>query len=179
MAERGAIGALAYVFWHRPAPGVDEASYAARMRAFHAALDRRGSVTFAIRRTPWDDGFPAYEDWYPVAGWADLGRLNAEAVDRARRGAHDAAAHLAAWGAGGVYARIRGASGWRDASVATWLAKPAGATYAGFLAGLPEGSAVWQRQLVLGPAPEFAIFAADPTDLPAGTTPVGLRRVAP
>ena len=36
------------------------------------------------------------------------------------------------------------------------MSKPAGETYATFIDGM-EGVAVWQRQLVLGPAPEFCI----------------------
>lgn len=71
---------LAYVFWHRPAAGVD-----------------------------------------PVDGWSALGALNDRAVTGPRRAPHDAAA---------------------------------------------PGAAVWQRQMVLGPAPEFAVLAPGEVTLP-------------
>ena len=46
---------------------------------------------------------------------------------------------------------------------ARWLAKPDGQTYAGFLDSLAARS-IWQRQLVLGPAPEFCISEPGGTD---------------
>jgi len=168
---------LAYVFWHRPATGTDAAAYETGMRAFHAALGRPGSVTFAIGATPWNGGAPAYEDWYPVADWADLGRLNEEAVSGARREPHDAVAFRAAWGAGGVWKAVRPDLPLAHARHAAWFAKPPRVPDAEFVAGLPAG-AIWQRQMVLGPAPEYVILSAGPLDsLPDGAVTTRLREI--
>ncbi len=172
---------LAYVFWHRPAPGTDTAAYEAGMRAFHAALGRLGSVTFAIDGTPWDGGPPAYEDWYPVTDWADLGRLNEEAISGARRAPHDAVAFRAAWGAGGVWKEVRPGFALAGATHATWFAKPPRVPDAEFVAGLPASGAVWQRQMVLGPAPEFVLLTAAPPaarEVPHGAVTTRVRDIA-
>ncbi len=153
-------------------------AYEAGMRAFHAELEQQGSATFAFASTPWDAGPPAYEDWYPVSGWAELGALNEAAVTRARR-SHDPVAGAAGWGAGGVWRRVRGDGDLRAVAFAAWLSKPRGEPYADLLARLPEGADVWQRQMVLGPAPEFVLLAERPVDAPAGAITSAPRRVAP
>jgi len=160
---------LAYLFWHRPADGTDPGAYEDRLRAFHAALALPGSRTLRLRRAPYDRlAAPAYEDWYPVENWAALGALNDRAVSGPRRAPHDAAAARAAEGDGGVYRLLHGRA---DAPVdeAAWLAKPSGLPYDAFLAALREAAgdaAIWQRQMVLGPAPEFGVLAPGPVDLP-------------
>jgi hypothetical protein len=54
---------------------------------------------------------------------------------------------------------------------AAWLAKPEGTTYVDWHAALAESAgeaaAVWQRQMVLGPAPEFCVLAPAALALPA------------
>jgi hypothetical protein len=186
---------LAYVFWHWPAGDADRAAYEDRLREFHAALGLDRSRTFRLDRAPWDDPRPEpYEDWYPVAGWEQLGALNERAVSGARRAPHDAAAAAAGDGAGGVYRLIgaaadgastggappsAGAPAAADAAAAGapgepvtrahWLAKPAGLAYDDFLPALltaARGGAVWQRQMVLGPAPEFAVLGLQALALP-------------
>jgi hypothetical protein len=61
---------------------------------------------------------------------------------------------------GGVYRRL---SDHPAGAVerASWLAKPAGAAYSEFL-GRFAGGELWQRQMVLGPAPEFCLLGAAP-----------------
>ena len=165
---------LAYVFWHWPAAGVDRDAYEQRVSAFHQALELPGSRTFRLARAPYA-GQPAapYEDWYPVEGWAQLGTLNERAVSGARRDPHDATAALAGQGAGAIYARVQANS--VDGRFAAWLSKPVGITYDDFVtelcAATPQ-AAIWQRQMVLGPAPEFGVFASEPLSLPwpASTT---------
>lgn len=143
---------LAYVFWHRPSPEAVE--YEAALRAFHAALREspsqglRDSACFRVD-VPWCDG---YEDWYLVDDWAALGVLNAHAPVLAE---HAPPASMSDWGAGGVYRLIAGGSA-LDATSACWTSKPAGTPYDGWHAQLPQRS-IWQRQLVLGPAPEYCL----------------------
>jgi hypothetical protein len=155
---------LAYLFWHRPAPSVDPAEYESRLAAFHARLRAappegfRGSAAFAVD-APWG----AYEDWYLTDDWRSLGVLGDAAVDAVRGPDHDPVARQAAGGAGGVYALRAGDLAVWDAGTADWSAKPPGTSYpdweAGLLAGHdPARFALWQRQLVLGPAPEFCLL---------------------
>lgn len=152
---------LAYVFWHWPSPGVEHDRYAERLVAFHRALRGgpppgfRGSRVLAIDGAPWAPGSPAYEDWYLLDDFAALGALNEAAITAARQAPHDAVARLAGGGAGGVYRRLR--PGGAVPGEVRWLSKPAGEPYATFLARLPP-TECWQRQLVLGPAPEFCVF---------------------
>jgi hypothetical protein len=137
---------LAYVFWHRPAPGVDVGEYEARLREFHATLDVV-SAAFRLHVLPWrhEDG---YEDWYLVEDWTALGELNAAAVAAARKGEHDAAARLAGEGWAGVWRLIRGAA-----------EPPAGLRWEA-TAPDDEAAPYWQRQMTLGPAPEFCVVGA-------------------
>lgn len=161
---------LAYLFWHWPAIGIDRAVYEARLEEFHKALARPGSVTFRasdgapISRT----SGPVYLDWYPVADWAELGALNAEAVRGRRRRPHDAVAALSGGGHGEVRARLRGNATPGAASTARWTAKPAGVPYEDHLAALDEvlgpGDALWQRQMVLGVAPELCVLSSRPEE---------------
>ena len=145
---------LAYVFWHWPAR---PDGYEERIRDFHAALGRPGTATFRLARAPFPAGGTTYEDWYPVADWAALGELNDYAVTGARKPPHDAVAHASRKGAGAVFRRIAGSL------------PPAEVRFAAWSAVRPEGAEnVWQRQLVLGPAPEYAVLAESPVPLPDG-----------
>jgi hypothetical protein len=156
---------LAYVFWHRPAAGADPGAYEDAQRAFHLALGR-DSACFRLARLPFAAD-PGYEDWYLVEDWADLGRLNEEAVDPARRPSHDRAAGTAAAGWGAVYGLVKGPPVVPDA--ASWVDRPRGQSREALLASLPE-TTVWQRQLVLGPAPELCL---------ADGAPAGRQRIWP
>ena len=118
------------------------------------------SAAFRLARLPFADR-PGYEDWYCVAGWAALGDLNAAARDARSRPAHDSVAELAEEGWGGVYQLLRGDPG--PPERASWVSKPTGASYGAFVAQLAAAT-VWQRQLVLGPGPEFCISDAGPPD---------------
>jgi hypothetical protein len=146
---------LAYLFWHRPQPGVEQEEYEEAQQQFHALLEVK-SACFRLDHLPFDDR-PGYEDWYLVDGWEALGELNRAAVDPRRRGGHDHAAALVGTGWGGVYASVRG-----PASIpaeARWLHKPRGESIDDLLAGVPADAPVWQRQMVLGPAPELCLGA--------------------
>lgn len=162
---------LAYLFWHRPRPGVERAGYEQAQRDFHAALDIT-SACFRLQQLPFDapDGPPpadapaesgGYEDWYLVADWTELGALNAAALDARRRARHDRAASLSGRGWGAVYAHVRGPAAIPGS--ARWSEKPRGTSLERALASVPKAAPVWQRQLVLGPAPELCLGDPGPT----------------
>jgi hypothetical protein len=150
---------LAYVFWHRPAEAADRAAYEGALLSFHAALAAEpppgflASVVFDRAQQPWFDG---YEDWYLVEDWTALGTLNAGAVDAAHRVVHDDVALRSAAGTAAVLALKRGEPGLDHVVAATWGDQA------------PDGRALWQRQLTLGPAPEFCALHAAPRK---GATP--------
>jgi hypothetical protein len=167
------MGVLAYTFWHQPRPEIDSAEYEAGMRRFHqrlAAVPIPGFVdswTLRVPDLPWLAG-GGYEDWYLIEGFGALGSLATHAVDAARTDSHDAMARSVRNGAGGLYALLTGEfdgpasrSGW-----AGWFTKRPGVSYSRLTAELTELTedgvvqAVWQRQLVLGPAPEFRLLAS-------------------
>ncbi len=156
---------LAYVFWHWPAPEVDAARYAETLVAFHRVLASvpspglRGSRVYEVQGAPWVPVPRAFEDWYLLDDFTALGALNEAAVSGARREPHDSAARLAAGGHGGVYRMLAPALR-RPSPTTTWCSKPAGVPYAEFLSKLPLAE-TWQRQMVLGPAPEFCLVGKD------------------
>jgi hypothetical protein len=143
---------LAYVFWHRPRPEVAVDEYERALVAFHRAL-ATPSAAFRLDRLPWleRDG---YEDWYMVDGWEQLGALNRAAVSGAHQAPHDAVAGLAGEGWAGIYALVRGTPAPPDA--VRWASKPPDQSYRDFFEREPAAT-IWQRQMTLGPAPEFAL----------------------
>lgn len=143
---------LAYVYWHRPRPGVWPVDYETRLRKFHGSLQVR-SASFRLAQLPFAS-CGGYEDWYLVNGWTELGQLNVAAVAGARAALHAGVADQAGEGWGGIYALVRGAA--EPPPVASWVSKPAGEDYEVFVPSL-AGPTVWQRQLVLGPAAEFCL----------------------
>ena len=175
---------LGYVLWHWKRADVAAADYEARQRAFHAALGAApppgfgGSFSVALSGAGWAaGGTAAYEDWYLVRDFTALESLNEAAVSGTRKGPHDEAAATAAGGAAGLY-RLRHGEVAMQPRWAHWFSKPAGTTYAEFLAALErpvaaaEG-ALWQRQMTLGPTAEFCLHAAERVRLP-GVEPLVL-----
>ncbi len=177
---------LAYVFWHRPRPEVPEAEYDHWLEEFHTRLADpvpegfRSSRTLRVPELPWLTG-GGYEDWYLVEDFGALEPLGTAAVDAARADGHAQLAASAAWGTGGIYRLVAGTA-FAPSSWAGWFTKADGVTYPGLaLAGqrlvdLGHAAAVWQRQLVLGPAPEFLVEAAGPSDLPGAHLVAGGTR---
>ncbi len=186
---------IAYIFWHRPAEGVERETYERVAEHFHRSLAHappagfRGSALYRMQPPPWFaregavDGAPyatVYEDWYFVADFTALGVLNETAVAHGHRGAHDEVAHRYGSGAGGLYALREGhVHGPPDQAI--WIARPRGAHHAELADLLGDGmdparSSLWRRALVLGPAPEYCLLAPAPpagvaaTRLPAGWT---------
>ena len=155
---------LGYVFWHAAREGVNPCAYAEALAAFHAALASDPPAGFIrsfsthMSRLPWLDAETAYEDWYLVENSAALDTLETAAVDARRRSAHDVAANAVHSGAGGLYSLLLGEP--HVPLETLWLTKPDGVRYADFRPTLEEiardGATLWQRKMVLGPAPEFA-----------------------
>jgi len=173
---------LAYVFWHWPYPTVEETVYERRIAEFHEALRTqrpRGfqySVVLKAGRVPWvgRDG-EVYEEWYVVENSAALDALNEAAVSGACKEPHNQVAQGAADGAGGLFRLRAGEAGLATARVGLWFAKPAGMSYEMLyrmlqseIEGAAGGGSVWQRQMVLGPAPEFCWHSLQEHRLPEG-----------
>jgi hypothetical protein len=166
---------LAYVFWHWKRAEVAWAEYEDRQRGFHAALAASPSSGFVesfsvgVSNAPWTASRDAYEDWYFVQDFGSLGVLNEAAISGSRLQPHDVAASVAAGGVAGVYGLQRGAAQ-RPPRYAHWFAKPEGMSYREFFARLTPvvdrvQGALWMRHMVLGPAREFCLHAAEPVSL--------------
>jgi hypothetical protein len=191
---------LAYLFWHRPrrggAPhpnGVVREEYERALLAFHRSLARTppvgslGSAAFRLARAPWSEqDEPLYEDWYLVEDFAALGVLNQAAVGRGHRTPHDAAARRSGFGAGGLYQLLEGGGG-LEAELAVWVSRAPDTRELELGELLADGmdptrASLWQRQLVLGPAPEFCLLTQEPpagaaaTRLPSGWSARALPR---
>ena len=167
---------LAYVFWHWKQPDIATAAYEALLTDFLSALTGASppglldARSFAISGAPWAAGGAiAWEDWYRLGGSADLDQLNQAAVTASRQIPHDRVAAKAGGGTAGLYLLRRGAPP-PHARHACWFGKPAGMSYAQLFAALDplcqRGAALWGRQMVLGPTPEFCLHAPAPTALP-------------
>jgi hypothetical protein len=149
---------LAYVFWHQRRPEVAVDEYESSLRSFLEGLRGEGGVaeSFALDRLPFGRE-QGYEDWYPVDDWAALGRLNDAAVSPPLGASHDPIAALAGAGWGAVYRLIDGEP--RPPAGVEWAHKTPGA--APMSVAPPGATGLWQRQMVLGPAPELAFVVDD------------------
>jgi len=164
---------LAYVFSHRPADAVDEATYEEALHQFHAALASSRPAGF-VASTTYRHG-EGYSDWYLVEDSAALDVLNDAAVSGTRSASHDAAARMAASGSGKLYRLVHGEA---DAETPHEIAfsKPAGMSYSDLYHRLEAfsarpGTALWRRMMVLGPPPEFCLVAREPVELPGEFRP--------
>lgn len=158
---------LSYVFWHWSQPTISAQDYTDRLIAFHQSLHNHAFVgfhsshVFQIPNAPWGPpAQPLYEDWYLVEDFAALGMLNETAVVAANKAPHDQAAQYAADGTAGLYQLYAGDVNPAHAHIACWFAKPSGMTYKLFFSLVrplvaEHGGALWQRQMTLGPTPEF------------------------
>lgn len=169
---------LAYLFFHRPAPGVDVADYEQGLRRFHEELAEARSPGFVSSRT-YRVG-DTYCDWYLIEGTAAMEPLNEAAVTGARAAAHDAVAHHAVDAAGKLLMLAAGRFD-PDAGFEIRFSKPAGMPYPDLYARLEPwtkqpGVSLWRRMMVLGPPPEFCLLAPSELMLPAETAPAVLRR---
>lgn len=169
---------LAYVFWHWPFPQLDRQSYEKNLIAFHEILKATGpagfhfSATFRLPNAPWTGHVgETYEDWYVVENSAALDILNDAAISGVRKVPHDASARGAMGGIAGLYRLRFGEPKLMLAHEACWFAKPAGMSYEEFNRLVqPEvesaGSALWGRQMTLGPTSEFCWHSTGASALP-------------
>jgi hypothetical protein len=175
---------LAFIAWHRSSLGVAPDAYESALERFHRSLAHmppsgfRGSASLRVDGVPWLDG-AGYEDWYLIDDWAALGVLEGAAVSRGHATAHHAAAALTGMETAAVYRLLEGCPNPRATTAATWVAsargheRPALAQLLGD--GIdPERDSLWQRCLVLGPAPEYCLHAAEaPVGAAQGRLPSG------
>jgi hypothetical protein len=170
------LSVLAYVFWHTPGSVDAISTYEAALATFHGSLDPAdisgfcGSQVCRVQGAVWVSSPVVYEDWYLVDDFTALGALNEAAVSGHRRRPHDNVAGMAGEGMAGVYALRRGAAQLSDAGRAVWFGKTAGVSSDEFFDRLGERRSLWQRQMVLGPTPEFCSVNDD--DLPIGAVVV-------
>lgn len=160
---------LAYVFWHRPAPRVETHAYETKMRRFQQALLQHpspgliGAGSWRLEAAPWLGDKAGYEDWCLLQGSWAMDPLNAYAVTGDTKMAHDPLAVDMEIGAGGLYAHVSGAPCTAARSTAYFLSRPRGVDWRAALEPIRTASpnaTIWRRQMVLGPAPEFAIEVA-------------------
>jgi hypothetical protein len=187
-AEADAMSSLlGYVFWHRPRPGVSLRAYERRLLVFQSSLKGHppdgliDALSFREGASPWSKRrSTTYEDWYLVRGFQSLGTLNDAAVADPNKGPHDEVARDASGGAAGVYRLLGGDFRLQDALFATWISKPPRTPYQTFLHGLAKlvgdrKTDLWQRQMVLGRAPEFCVHSERPLELPRSLRATTMR----
>jgi hypothetical protein len=171
---------LAYIFWHRPEPTVEQAAYEHALEQFHRSLAHRPPVGLrasgALRapELPWLGSAPGYEDWYLLDDWAAVGVLEEAAVSHGHVTAHDGVASRAGPGTGAVYRLIEGHPQLPNTRLAVWVERPAGHEYLSLEALLGDGmdpaaSCLWRRCIALGPAPELCLLTT--AESPAGVGP--------
>ena len=175
---------IAYLFWHVPRAGADEAQYAAKLVRFQEELEQLGEgvsglaadpAAYRVDDVPWINASrTVYIDLYLMADSAKMDVLNTAAVSGAMAAAHGEIATLYGSGAGSLYSVRTGTPDPAQAAHAYWFAKPAGMSYADLdaaLAPLVElGAAVLRRMMVLGPSPEFCLVSPAPLTLPSAIT---------
>ena len=157
---------LAYIFWHRPFPHVDRKLYEDALMRFQSDLPRRkppgfiAAGSFRIEPVPWLGDLPGYEDWCLLEGSWAMDPLNAFAVAAPMQPSHDRAAAQMQDGHGGIYAHVAGENPPAAQSTVYWLTRPRGIQWQAALdpvrARCPQAN-IWRRQMVLGPATEFAV----------------------
>jgi hypothetical protein len=180
---------LAYLFWHRPYPHVDTTLYEQALMRFHTSLSQHAppgffaSGSFRIEPVPWLGDRPGYEDWSLIQGSWAMDPLNAYAVAGMTQTSHDNVASQMEQGAGGLYSMVWGEPTLPADSTVTWLTRPRGIQWQPVLEAVRSrvaNATVWRRQMVLGPASEFAVVAGgEDVPIPAGWQARSVRRVRP
>jgi hypothetical protein len=157
---------LAYIFWHRPYSNTERQRYERAIVRFQNGLAGSkppgfiGAMSFQIEAVPWLSDLPGYEDWYLLDGTWAMDPLNAFAMSGHVQATHDSVAALMEQGHGGLYAHAGGESVQAPRSTIHWLTRPRGIQWQPAIetvrGSCPQAQA-WRRQMVLGPAAEFAV----------------------
>jgi len=159
---------LAYVLWHHARAGIStRIVYEASLLAFHERLRQAGikgfiaSSTSVVSKLPWIATTDCREDWYIVDDWCALGAMLEASVSDLPKAAHDLVTHSSVIDGASIY-RLRAGECCIDAPVAEWFSKPEGMAQwvmeELIEPSLQPGCGLWQRQLALGPAPEFCLL---------------------
>jgi hypothetical protein len=158
---------LAYVFWHWRTQNIAQTAYQSQLIAFHEILQQHKpagferSFIFQHQHVPWlTTDTEVYEDWYLVENFTALEALNQGAVSGPRTTTHNTVAQHAAGGIAGIYKLIAGTIDPHTIHTAHWFSKPAELTYTQQHTQIQTaitrlGGYCWQRQMTLGPTPEF------------------------
>lgn len=169
---------IAYVFWHSPRPEVSIETYEKAHRGFLESLagtpptGLRRATVFRVDSAPWLlSKTQVFEDWYLLDGSEALDVLNDAAIAGRTGAAHDQTAPMAANGTAGLYRLRLGTVAPTPPAHAYWFAKPEGMNYSAFFKSLEHlcdrpGTALWGRQMVLGPTPEFCLQSAELVEAP-------------
>jgi hypothetical protein len=176
---------LAYVFYHWKRNDIAARDYEQALRSFHQALKDAPPAGFerswcvSLAGAPWANaGGDSFEDWYVVGDSSHLDALNDAAVTASRQVPHDKAASAAAGGTAGLY-RLRTGNALSAPRYAAWFGKPADWSYSRLYDELERtmsgSTALWVRQMTLGPALEFCLHANEPIELPLGIAAQALR----
>ena len=158
---------LAYIFWHRPKnPQAEQKRYEDAITRFQSDLAGNpppgfiGAWSHQIGAVPWMGNQAGYEDWCLLEGSWAIDPLNSFAITGPRQPSHDHVAALSADGYGGLYAHVGGEILQAPHTTLYWLSRPRGVQWQAAVAPLRAGcgdAVIWRRQMVLGPATEFAV----------------------
>lgn len=179
---------IAYIFWHAAPDGFSLETYEATLLKFGTSLANArisgvlGNASYAVSHTPWL-GQGGYEDWTLLDGSSVLDRLNDQATTGCMEESHHAIAQITKHGGlGALYRLVDGAPDLSNDSAIIWLSRPRGVKWREALASICGGArqslTVWRRQMVLGPAKEFAIVGPPDLalDIPQGWESFTVRR---
>jgi hypothetical protein len=166
---------LAYVFWHVPSADIAAKDYEAALLEFQSGLAGApppgllSCSSYRIPEVPWLNGHRGYEDWYVLESTAALDSLNKAAVSPERWNVHAAVAEKMDFGYGGLYEHLQGDAQSAAGARAVWLKRPRGIRYQEPLREMTSAStgflSSWRRQMVLGPADEFAVIGTSDLNL--------------
>jgi hypothetical protein len=139
------------------------------------------ALSFRIDKRPWKTKTGnSYEDWYVLEDFSAMGIMNEAAVSSTVFKSHESIARVASGGTGGIYKLIKGKLELRESHFSVWMQKPQGISYKSFseiISRISERgrTKVWQRQMVLGPAPEFCLHSEDMLSIPLEYHPIMIR----
>jgi hypothetical protein len=132
-----------------------------------------GATSFQIEAVPWLSDIPGYEDWYLLDGILAMDPLNAFAISGHVQAPHDSVAAMMEQGHGGLYAHVGGESMQVLRSTIHWQTRSRSVQWQPAIEAVrgscPQAKA-WRRQMVLGPAAEFAVETPGEAEInvPAG-----------